>query len=215
MAFRRCAVRLAQPVEPNVYGTMGPGKYQDTASWVFWDPVWGGKTHAMFEEPYYTRREMSNNYLVDRPNEGNTHARHRAFFRPRHKSGSNSNPDMSWAARRTAESAIEVEATQVTCFGTGNSVALYFTPRGDTTGNQEMDYRHHMSWITVPPDRTVSCKYCRIHFKRKPGWSPGFDANLRPDIGHIAEGGSLDPCLQGVRKAERVAGAVDITKKST
>ena len=199
MALRRCGVRLAEKPKElavNVDG-MGTTRYNETAAWNFWNPVWGGKSDSHFDEEYYTRREMSNNFRVSKPSGGLGHftTSTRSIFR---ESGAQSNPDMAWAGRQTPDSAIEVEATTVTCFGSGSSNNTYFTPLKTQTGGSERANRHHMSWIFVPPDRTAMCQYCRTHFKRKPGWTPGFDANLLPSTGVQPKNTSLDPCLMYV-----------------
>eukprot|EP01059_Diplonema_ambulator_P025189 TRINITY_DN42199_c0_g1_i1.p1 TRINITY_DN42199_c0_g1~~TRINITY_DN42199_c0_g1_i1.p1 ORF type:complete len:219 (+),score=20.03 TRINITY_DN42199_c0_g1_i1:35-658(+) len=206
--LRRSALALCESnVDPA--GAFGGRRFNETPAWTFWDPVWGGKWNAQFEEPYFTRTMMGSNYRVPKSHQGTAHIPHEKIA-GRFDNGASCNPDMMWAARKTPASAVEVEAATVTCMGSGSSLNTYFTPRSNTTRYREMGYRHHMQWIFVPPDRAVACPYCHIMFKRKAGWAPSFDSNLRPTVGDIPVGGSLDPCLKGKRNGEAVEGAVKI-----
>eukprot|EP01060_Flectonema_neradi_P035783 TRINITY_DN667_c3_g1_i1.p1 TRINITY_DN667_c3_g1~~TRINITY_DN667_c3_g1_i1.p1 ORF type:complete len:216 (+),score=16.49 TRINITY_DN667_c3_g1_i1:59-706(+) len=215
MALRRCGVRLTDKSHPkelpiDVSGTLGlNSRFNESPQWNFWSPVWGGNAHALFEEEYFTRREMSNNYRLYKGHQGQGHV-NTSPKRIKRQLNGGSNPDMMWAARQTEASAIEVEATVVTCYGYGTSMNGYFTTLKTQSGGSERIKRHHASWIFVPPDRTATCGYCRVVFKRKPGWSPGFDTNLLPTTGVQPTNTSLDPCLMGNRDGKAVPGAVKI-----
>ena len=196
--FRSCAVLRAPGGVSVRHGFSGSvGKFNPSAQWTFWSPVWGGNHNALYEDPYFTRREMAAHQRKFKPDEVDflgdavTRGRH---YKHQLIQGQTSR-DVTWSGRKTQTSAIEVSSDIVTCFGNDGSINSYFTPRKNQALAQTESSVHPMSWIYVHPVKPSYCKYCGVQFKRKKNFAKKFDANLLPTAGYQPEGGCVDPCL--------------------
>eukprot|EP01061_Rhynchopus_euleeides_P023306 TRINITY_DN37996_c0_g1_i1.p2 TRINITY_DN37996_c0_g1~~TRINITY_DN37996_c0_g1_i1.p2 ORF type:complete len:234 (+),score=40.85 TRINITY_DN37996_c0_g1_i1:79-702(+) len=202
------ALPLLAPGGVSVIPAMGMGGgFGATPAWTFWSPVWGGQHDAKLEDEYHTRRNLSGYGRRPKPDDP-TYLVYAATFENAVRDGGMGNRDVMWAARATPDSAIEVEASLVTCHGTDGGISQYFSPNHASARETRVGANHHMSWVFVPPHKTAQCKYCKTHFKRKAGWAPSFDQNLTPEIGDPPVGGCIDPCLVGKKNGEAVKNAV-------
>eukprot|EP01065_Artemidia_motanka_P030905 TRINITY_DN37062_c0_g1_i1.p2 TRINITY_DN37062_c0_g1~~TRINITY_DN37062_c0_g1_i1.p2 ORF type:complete len:228 (+),score=64.72 TRINITY_DN37062_c0_g1_i1:61-744(+) len=187
---------------PSVRTLNGGDGFEPTQGWNFWTPVWGSQFHAMNEDPYRFVQRQHTDFRFTKPWE--TTFRDFVWTTDNNAHSGNYSEHAHWGGRRTADSAIEIEATFTTCFGEGKATQ-YLNPQTDETGAQQKWKPHHNQWIFLPPDcQPVACRYCRVIFKRKKGWVPGFDENLLPTAGVNPD--SLDPILAGVTEGQARAG---------
>ena len=196
--MKRSARLLASGPNPggvDVTSAMGnTGFFNPNSMWNFWSPVWGGKMNAMYDAPYYTRGMMSTGAAKVKPDEP-TFMVYTEALEAAIRETAVLNQDLLWAGRQTPVSAIEVDATIVTCMGIDGGFHKYDTPVQSVQPDHKGGHTHWMSWIFVPPHKPAMCKYCGTYFKRRAGFAPKFDNNLKPETGHIPEGGCVDPCL--------------------